>query len=102
MICILFYSEFCNHENQDVPLLPSDIHKANAVEYEIEPAPKTEEETEDKPDNDSAEATDKSAKLKQDNGRTNHLVIFTVDISGSMNITTEVPALQGIIIISIL
>ena len=89
-------SEFCGHQNEDISLIPSDAPTGNAVEYEIEPAPKVEEaEGEEKPDNETG-ATDK-AQPKTDEGRRNHLVIFTVDISGSMSITTEVPALQGIL-----
>ncbi len=90
-------SEFCGHQNDNIPVSPADC-PSNAVEYELEPAPKVEEADDDeKPDNDSAEATEKG-KPKQSDGRRNHLVIFTVDISGSMNITTQVPDLQGIII----
>lgn len=92
---IILFSEFCGHQNE-VPLLPTDTPTSNAVEYEIEPAPKTEDEdSEEKPDNETAGAT---KQKPADSGRRNHLVIFTVDISGSMNITTEVPALQGTVV----
>ena len=68
----------------------------NAMEYEIEPAPKTEaeDEDEDKPDNEAAAEKGGKAKTAPVSQRSN-LVIFVVDISGSMNITTEVPELQG-------
>lgn len=91
------YSEFCGHQNDDVALTPSDVPTGNAAEYELEPAPKvTEEEDEEKPDNDGVEGATKAQPKTTGSGRRNHLVIFTVDISGSMNLTTEVPALQGI------
>ena len=89
-----FISEFCGHQNVDISLSPGSTPDKNAVEYELEPAPKMEEEDEEeKPDNE-ATATEKR-KPKSDGGRRDHLVIFTVDISGSMNITTEVKELQG-------
>lgn len=49
---------------------------------------------EDKPDNDVAGTLEKGA-VKRPAGAQSTLVMFVVDISGSMNITTEVPALQG-------
>ena len=86
------YSQFCGHHNEDIPISPSDAPTKNAVEYELEPAPKEEEEDEEeKPDN---EAVSTGKGVTGGGGRRNHLVIFAVDISGSMNITTEVPALQ--------
>ena len=63
-----------------------------AVEYELEPAPKiAEEEVEEKPDNSEA-----GVKAKADGkGGRNKVIIYMVDVSGSMSSTTEVPALQG-------
>ena len=87
-------SEFCGHQNDNISISPSDCPSSNAVEYELEPAPKVEEADEEKPDNEAAETTEKK-QTPSDTGRRNHLVIFTVDISGSMNMTTQVPDLQG-------
>ena len=53
--------------------------------------PKDEEKDEEKPDNDSATAATDSKKPP----KRGSLVIFAVDVSGSMSTTTEVPALQA-------
>ena len=72
--------------------MPSET---GAIEYELVPAPKPEEEEEEdnevKPDNEAAATKNGATTRKQKN----NLILFAVDISGSMDITTEVPALQG-------
>lgn len=87
-----FFSEFCGHLNNDIPFTSTNAPSGNATEYELEPPPKTEETEEEKPDNEAA-ATGKGTSGSGTQRST--LIIFAVDISGSMNITTEVPALQG-------
>lgn len=87
----MFNSEFCGHYNDNVSLAVAPNEAT--VEYEIEPAPKIEEADEEKPDN---EAAADNTKDKKTISQRSNLIIFVVDISGSMNITTEVPALQGI------
>ena len=87
-----FFSEFCGHQNDGIPFTSANVPSSNATEYEVEPPPKTEETEEEKPDNEAAaigKGTSGSATQRSS------LIIFAVDISGSMNITTEVPALQG-------
>jgi small GTP-binding protein len=82
--------EFCGFTNTNIPVTAGDILNVNKFEYEIEPAPKVEEvDEESKPDN---EAADKKGAKKSDRST---LIMFVVDISGSMNMTTEVPALQA-------
>ena len=75
-----------------VDAVPQD----GVVDYLLEPAepPEEEEEEEDEtPDND---VTEKKAAAGSGGRRgRGGLVIFAVDVSGSMSSTTEVPALQG-------
>ena len=91
MLCIIvmFCSEFCGQANFSLPagaVVPSE----SAVEYLLEPATQPEEEEEDeKEDNDVAAKKNPAVSNKS------NLVIFAVDVSGSMATTTEVPALQG-------
>ena len=61
------------------------------LRYLLEPAtqPEEEEKEEEKEDNDVA------AKKKPAVSNKSNLVIFVVDVSGSMATTSEVPALQG-------
>ena len=87
-------SEFCGHRNEDIPIAPDSIpSETGAIEYELVPAPKPEEEDDNevKPDNEAAATKEGATSRKQKN----NLILFAVDISGSMDITTEVPALQG-------
>jgi len=71
-----------------VDAVPQD----GVVDYLLEPAEPPEEEQEDeKPDNDVTEKKDATGRKRGRGG----LVIFAVDVSGSMSSTTEVPALQG-------
>ena len=72
-----------------------------AVEYELEPVPKLaeeEKEVEEKPDN-SVVGADEKAPGK---GRRSKLIVYMVDVSGSMCSTTEVPALQGVCVCAII
>lgn len=95
-LCIL-HSEFCEQPNFSLPMKPADVPSASSVDYLLEPAPKPEEEEEEE------EKVDNDAASKKRPGRSNksNLVIFVVDVSGSMATTSEVPALQGIINIGI-
>lgn len=70
---------------------PSD----STADYLLEPAPKEEEEEgEDEAGPDNEKETKKGASKEARSQRSN-LVIFAVDISGSMSTTVEVPALQA-------
>ena len=74
-----------------VDAVPQD----GVVDYLLEPAdlPEEEEEEEEKPDNDVTEKKDAAGgRVRRGRGG---LVIFAVDVSGSMSSTTKVPALQG-------
>ena len=64
----------------------------SVADYLLEPAePPEEEKEQDKgPDNETEGATRKEGKSQKSS-----LVIFAVDVSGSMSTTAEVPALQG-------
>ena len=93
------HSEFCGHQNDKIPLTVAPT--GNAMKYEIEPAPKAEDDDEDKPDNEAEAAKGGKTKVAPVSQRSN-LIIFVVDISGSMNITTEVPQLQGTLILKLL
>ena len=86
----LSYSEFCGQANFSLPAGVA-IPSGPAVEYLLEPAtqPEEEEKEEEKEDNDVA------AKKKPAVSNKSNLVIFVVDVSGSMATTSEVPALQG-------
>ncbi len=68
-------------------MAPEAVPTTPCADYLLEPveAPKDEEK---KPDNNEANAVTKKCG-------TGSLVIFAVDISGSMSTTTEVPALQA-------
>lgn len=68
------------------------VPQSHCADYLLEPAT-TETDSEGKkgPDNEVREKVENSGKKK------GGLVIFAVDISGSMCTTTEVPALQGIL-----
>ena len=89
--CIhLFSSEFCGQQNSSLPMTAGDVSPTEAVEYLLKPAPQPEEEKE-KEDKDNDEASKKCASRTSKS----NLVIFAVDVSGSMATTSEVPALQG-------
>lgn len=87
-VLVMSYSEFCGQANFSLPVgavVPSE----SAVEYLLEPATQPEEEEDEKEDNDVAAKKNSAVSNKS------NLVIFAVDVSGSMATTTEVPALQG-------
>ena len=88
------YSEFCSYENVDVDTSVDAVPQDGVVDYLLEPAePPEEEEEDEKPDNDVTEKKDATGGGRK--GGRGGLVIFAVDVSGSMSSTTEVPALQG-------
>lgn len=90
------FSEFCGQENTPNHLSLDAVPQSHCADYLLEPARAiTETESEVRegkkgPDNEVREKVENSGKKK------GSLVIFAVDISGSMCTTTEVPALQGI------
>ena len=60
--CCYYNSEFCGHQNENIPLSPSEKPSEYKVEYEIEPPPKMDEtDEENKPDNE----TDVLKKVEQ-------------------------------------
>lgn len=97
---VLISSEFCGHENTPKQFSLEAVPQGHSADYLLEPAPaaaseggKGEGKLKSKdPNNDEKETPGK----KEESGRKKGgLVIFAVDISGSMCTTTEVPALQG-------
>ncbi len=93
LLIFFFSSEFCGEENHDVGVSPEGVPKTEMCDYLLEPVEKEEEA--EKPDNkkDGGKSEGGTAG-KKTTGRSS-LVIFAVDISGSMNSTTTVPDLQG-------
>ena len=87
-----FYSEFCSEENHDVDIDPEAVPSTSTADYILEPV-EPEPSDEKQPDNDSA--TVKKAAATKKTPKRSTLVIFAVDVSGSMSTTTEVPALQA-------
>lgn len=91
---LLSFSEFCGEENHDVGVSLENAPGSSMCDYLLESAEVEEPEGkgaegEKKPDNEK-----ESGKAKKESGRSN-IVIFAVDISGSMSSTTTVPDLQG-------
>ena len=90
-----FFSEFCGQENTPNHLSLDAVPQGHCADYLLEPATtETDSEvTEGKegPDNEVKEKVEK---------KKGSLVIFAVDISGSMCTTTEVPALQGMLVLA--
>ena len=80
-------SEFCGHNNYNIDVAMETVPNVPTVDYLLSAAKEAE------PDN---EAPEKEVAVSANKG--NHkssLVIFAIDVSGSMSCTTEVPALQG-------
>lgn len=71
---------------------PEAVPSTSTADYILEPV-EPEPSDEKQPDNDSATAKEAAATKKTPKRST--LVIFAVDVSGSMSTTTEVPALQA-------
>lgn len=86
-------SEFCGEENHDVGMSPEDVPQTSMCDYLLEPAEKEEEK---KPDNEKDDGSkEEAAQAGKKKAARSSLVIFAVDISGSMSSTTTVPDLQG-------
>ncbi len=64
-------------------------------DYLLEPAEEKQEEDEKEKEEADNEVAKGKAEASKSSGRRNNLVIFAVDVSGSMSTTTEVPELQG-------
>ena len=80
-----YLSEFCGWENAGLDVTPEAIPSSGTwVDYLLAPPPDVKE--------DKSEASDKATPKK---GHGSGLVIFAIDVSGSMAATAEVPALQG-------
>ena len=76
-----------------------NVPTTSVSDYLLEPVEVKEDETEgemtgEKADNETSKEKPKASKTP---GGRSSLVIFAVDVSGSMSSTTEVPALQGMI-----
>ena len=89
MMMVYTNSEFCGEENHDVDVSLEDIPNESVCDYLLEAAEEEEKEIPDK------EGKKTESKGKKTSGRSN-LVIFAVDVSGSMSSTITVPDLQGI------
>lgn len=72
-----------------------DVPKDSMCDYLLEPVEAEEEEEEDKEKTTNNEKEGDGAKAVKKVSERSNLVIFAVDISGSMNATTAVPDLQG-------
>lgn len=71
------------------------VPETSVSDYLLEPAETEEEEEEkegEKADNDASKGKTKASNASE---RRSSLVIFAVDVSGSMSSTTTVPELQG-------
>lgn len=92
------YSEFCGEDNHDIDTTVDEAPKAAVCDYLLEPAEEEKEEGEEEKEGDKVdnEAAKGKAGAAKPSGRRNNLVIFAVDVSGSMSATTAVPELQGV------
>lgn len=72
--------------------------QSHCADYLLEPVPASEGEKEGESEGGKGSDSEAGAEGKSESSvkKTGGLVIFAVDISGSMCTTTEVPALQGI------
>ena len=86
-------SEFCGEESHGVELGADAVPSDSVADYLLQPAepePQDDEKEEAAPDNEKGKKGESKAHSQRSN-----LVIFAVDISGSMSTTVEVPALQA-------
>ncbi|KYQ88213.1 type A von Willebrand factor domain-containing protein [Tieghemostelium lacteum] len=67
--------EFCKYTNENLLLEPSEIPNRDAVEYILAQP---------------LESGESTQKKKEDS-----IIVYCIDISGSMSVTTEIPALQS-------
>ncbi len=91
---VIIISEFCGEDNHDVDVTIESITRSDVCDYLLEPVEK--EEAEAKPNNEKEDDTKAEAKKKGKASTRSSLVIFAIDISGSMSSTTTVPDLQGL------
>lgn len=95
----LLCSEFCGDENHGIELSPDALPSNSVADYLLEPAePEQSSQAEDGKetvDPDNEKETEKTDKKGQSQKSGSNMVIFAVDISGSMSTTVEVPALQA-------
>ena len=69
------------------------VPRSDVCDYLLESAETEDEGKNEKPNN---EKEDSKAEAKTKTSTRSSLVIFAIDISGSMNTTTTVPDLQGL------
>ena len=92
---LFVFSEFCGEQNHDLGISPDEVPPASQAvcDYLLESGKVEEKETgeggaaEKNPNNEKEQVSERSS-----------LVIFAVDISGSMSSTTTVPDLQGMFV----
>lgn len=89
---VTILSEFCGEENHDVDLTPESVPVETTADYLLEPA-EPEPTKGEEPNNEKGVASGEEGKTKR--SQRSNLVIFAVDVSGSMSTTVEVPALQA-------
>ena len=90
-------SEFCGEKNHDVDMPLEAVPQDSVCDYLLESAEvEEEEEGKGKGEGEGSEKSDEKAEARSRKGvGRSSLVIFAVDISGSMSTTTTVPDLQG-------
>lgn len=93
----LFSSEFCGQENIFSKFSMDSIPQGSSVDYILEHAASNDDgkENEECSKTEAGMTKNKTADSEDASKQKGSLVIFAVDVSGSMSATTEVPALQG-------
>ena len=79
------YSEFCGHKNEGLDITPEEVPQGESFDFVLVPA---------RPEGENAEqATEEAVPEKKES---KGMVVYCMDISGSMGCLVRLPELQGI------
>ena len=82
------YSEFCDHKNTNIDMSPEEIPQGDSFDFVLISAQQESNDTDETVD---AEKGETSLKKKESKG----VVVYCMDISGSMDCMINLPQLQG-------
>jgi len=91
-MCYLpFFSEFCNHKNEGLDISPEEVPTGDSFDFVLIPARKEEDTKE------AAEGDTEKELTPEKKEESKGMVVYCIDISGSMNCNVKLPDLQGIL-----
>ena len=82
-----YFSEFCDYKNEGLDISPEEVPQGESFDFVLIPA---------RPEADSENAEQATGEAIPEKKESKGMVVYCMDISGSMGCTVRLPELQGI------